>query len=171
MSSSVEDWLRSLGFIHYTQAFLDNGYDELDICKEIGKEDLDAIGVRNFKDRTDILNAVERLKQSGTAVYFVLEGNADSESLAAQPERESYPPIQLKMMLRDKLEEDKIDLTALPYTLPVSTCWFILLFIFSINIDRPDIYSINVQGQTVSRAGIENVQSNGCFASTRNVRG
>lgn len=122
MSSSVEDWLRSLGFIHYTQAFLDNGYDELDICKEIGKEDLDAIGVRNFKDRTDILNAVERLKQSGTAVYFVLEGNADSESLAAQPERESYPPIQLKMMLRDKLEEDKIDLTTLPYTLPVSTC-------------------------------------------------
>ena len=171
MSSSVEDWLRSLGFIHYTQAFLDNGYDELDICKEIGKEDLDAIGVRNFKDRTDILNAVERLKQSGTAVYFVLEGNADSESLAAQPERESYPPIQLKMMLRDKLEEDKIDLTALPYTLPVSTCWFILLVIFSINIDRPDIYSINVQGQTVSRAAIENVQSNGCFASTRNVRG
>lgn len=122
MSSSVEDWLRSLGFIHYTQAFLDNGYDELDICKEIGKEDLDAIGVRNFKDRTDILNAVERLKQSGTAVYFVLEGNAESDSLPAQPERESYPPIQFKMMLRDKLEEDKIDLTALPYTLPVSTC-------------------------------------------------
>ena len=120
MSSSVEGWLRSLGFIHYTQAFLDNGYDELEICKEIGKEDLDAIGVRSFNDRTNILNAVERLKQSGTAVYFVLE--SDVESLPAQPERESYPPIQLKMMLRDKLEEDKIDLTALPYTLPVSTC-------------------------------------------------
>lgn len=119
MSSSVEDWLRSLGFIHYTQAFLDNGYDELEICKEIGKEDLDAIGVRNFKDRTDILNAVEKLKQSGTAVYFVLEGNAaESELLPTQPERESYPPIQLKMMLRDKLEEDRIDLTSFPYSRP-----------------------------------------------------
>lgn len=116
MSSSVEDWLRSLGFIHYTQAFLDNGYDELEICKEIGKEDLDAIGVRNFKDRTDILNAVARLKQTGTAIYFVLEGNDVSENFQAQPERETYPPIQLKMMLRDKLEEDKIDLTTSPYS-------------------------------------------------------
>lgn len=120
MSSSVEDWLRSLGFIHYTQAFLDNGYDELEICKEIGKEDLDAIGVRNFKDRTDILSAVTRLKQAGTAVYFVLEGNDGGEQLPAQPERETYPPIQLKMMLRDKLEEDKIDLSSFPYSRPVS---------------------------------------------------
>ena len=120
MSSSVEDWLRSLGFIHYTQAFLDNGYDELEICKEIGKEDLDAIGVRNFKDRTDILNAVARLKQTGTAIYFVLEGNDVSENFQAQPERETYPPIQLKMMLRDKLEEDKIDLTTSPYSQQVN---------------------------------------------------
>ena len=41
MSSSVEDWLRSLGLIQYTQSFLDNGYDELDICKEMGEEDYD----------------------------------------------------------------------------------------------------------------------------------
>lgn len=124
MSSSVEDWLRSLGFIHYTQAFLDNGYDELEICKEIGKEDLDAIGVRNFKDRTDILSAVARLKQAGTAVYFVLEGNDAGGQLPAQAERETYPPIQLKMMLRDKLEEDKIDLSCFPYSRPVSVCHY-----------------------------------------------
>jgi len=122
MSSSVEDWLRSLGFIHYTQAFLDNGYDELEICKEIGKEDLDAIGVKNFKDRTDILNAVERLKQSGTAVYFVLEadGGQSSEPLQSQPERDTYSPVSLRMMLFDKLEEDKIDLTCAPYSREVS---------------------------------------------------
>lgn len=121
MSSTVEDWLRSLGFIHYTQAFLDNGYDELEICKEIGKEDLDAIGVTNFKDRTDIKNAVERLKQSGTAVYFVLEAEGGPrEPLQAQPERDTYPPLSLKMMLLDKLEEDKIDLTCAPYSHPVS---------------------------------------------------
>ena len=121
MSSTVEDWLRSLGFIHYTQAFLDNGYDELEICKEIGKEDLDAIGVRNSKDRKDIINAVERLKQSGTAVYFVLEAEGGaSEPLQAQPERDTYPPLSLKMMLLDKLEEDKIDLTCAPYSHPVS---------------------------------------------------
>lgn len=118
----MEDWLRSLGFIHYTQAFLDNGYDELEICKEIGKEDLDAIGVKNFKDRTDILNAVQRLKQSGTAVYFVLEaeGGQSSEPLQSQPERETYTPVSLKMMLLDKLLEDKIDLTCAPYSCEVS---------------------------------------------------
>lgn len=116
----MEDWLRSLGFIHYTQAFLDNGYDELEICKEIGKEDLDAIGVRNFKDRTDILNAVDRLKQAGTAVYFVLEAEGNSEPLQAQPERDTYPPVSLKLMLYDKLEEDKIDLSCAPYSHPVS---------------------------------------------------
>lgn len=121
MSSSVEDWLRSLGLIHYTQPFLDNGYDELEICKEIGKEDLDAIGVTNFKDRTDILNAVARLKQSGTAVYFVLEAEGGpSEPLQAQPERDTYPPVSLRMMLFDKLEEDKVDLTCAPYSHPVS---------------------------------------------------
>lgn len=120
----MEDWLRSLGLIHYTQPFLDNGYDELEICKEIGKEDLDAIGVRNFKDRTDILNAVDRLKQSGTAVYFVLEGGDSSEPPQAQPERDTYPPVSLKMMLYDKLEEDKIDLTCAPYSHPVSILSF-----------------------------------------------
>lgn len=125
----MEDWLRSLGFIHYTQAFLDNGYDELEICKEIGKEDLDAIGVRNVKDRTDILNAVARLKQAGTAVYFVLEAGNEGDHLQAQPERETYPPIQLKMMLRDKLEEDKIDLTSSPYSRPVRVFFFSFFFL------------------------------------------
>lgn len=119
----MEDWLRSLGLIHYTQAFLDNGYDELEICKEIGKEDLDAIGVKISKDRADILNAVARLKQIGTAVYFVLEAaeGGPSEPSQAQPERDKYPPLSLKMMLFDKLEEDKIDLTCAPYSHPVSS--------------------------------------------------
>ena len=128
MCSSVEDWLRSLGLIHYTQAFLDNGYDELEICKEMGREDLDAIGVTNFKDRTDILNDVERLKQSGTAVYFVLEGSGTGNSAVqnVQPQRETYPPVKLKMLLHDKLEEDKINLAGPPYTRSVSR--FYLLY-------------------------------------------
>ncbi|KAK3734061.1 hypothetical protein QZH41_015833, partial [Actinostola sp. cb2023] len=115
MSSTVEDWLRSLGLIQYTQAFLDNGYDELDICKEIGEEDLDAIGVKNIKDRVDILSAVARLKQSGTAVYFVLEEGAQPPPNTQT--RESIIPLKLKMFLRETLEEDNIRLSELPYTL------------------------------------------------------
>ncbi|EDO29236.1 predicted protein, partial [Nematostella vectensis] len=120
MSSTVEDWLRSLGLIQYTQEFLDNGYDELDICKEIGEEDLDAIGVENIRDRVDILSAVERLKQSGTAVYFVLEEGQDSLPPPNAQTREKFIPLKLKMLLDDKLQEDKIRLTDYPYTERVS---------------------------------------------------
>lgn len=115
----MEDWLRSLGLIQYTQAFLDNGYDELDICKEIGEDDLDAIGVNNIKDRVDILSAVLRFKQSGgTAVYFVLEENA--EPIVPTQVREKIIPLKLKMLLRDTLTDNNIDLTSPPYTLRVS---------------------------------------------------
>lgn len=123
----MEDWLRSLGLIQYTQAFLDNGYDELDICKEIGEEDLDAIGVNNIKDRVDILSAVLRLKQSGTAVYFVLEENA--QPTAPTQTREKIIPLKLKMFLRDTLTESNIDLTRPPYTLPVSHLFVVIMFL------------------------------------------
>ena len=46
-NTTVDEWLRSLGLLNYVQAFIDNGYDDLDICKQIGDEDLDAIGVIN----------------------------------------------------------------------------------------------------------------------------
>ncbi|KXJ24427.1 Sterile alpha motif domain-containing protein 5 [Exaiptasia diaphana] len=118
MSSTVEDWLRSLGLIQYTQAFLDNGYDELDICKEMGEEDLDAIGVRNTRDRVDILSAVNRLKQSGTAVYFVLEDSTQQPTPNSNAQaREKILPLKLKMFLHDTLEEDNIKLSDYPYTL------------------------------------------------------
>ena len=120
MNSTVEDWLRSLGLVAYTQAFLDNGYDELDICKEIGEEDLDAIGVLNRKDRVDVLNAVERLKQGGTAVYFVLEQCGNPQPAPSQLKRETFLPLKLRMILHEKLKEDKISLSDEPYTKVVS---------------------------------------------------
>ena len=70
----VENWLRSLGLVQYTQAFLDNGYDDLEVCKQIGPADLDAIGVRRPDHRGDVLHAVRRLlEHGGTAVYFTLD--------------------------------------------------------------------------------------------------
>ena len=97
-----------------------SGYDELDICKEIGDEDLDAIGVVNPRDRTDILNSVARLKQSGTAVYFVLEdGGGNYIPPQVQP-RERHDKLKLKMLLHEKLVAQKISLADSPYTNPVS---------------------------------------------------
>ncbi|XP_064612613.1 SAM and SH3 domain-containing protein 1-like isoform X2 [Liolophura sinensis] len=159
----VEEWLRSLGLVIYTQSFLDNGYDDLEICKQIGEPDLDAIGVIRPEQRAILLQAVRILKEEGgTAVYFTLEdgkshenftdGDDDSvfadvgsftspppspvkqkrvgivqrlsqaQRLETQEEGKCalliYPKVQLKLLLRDKLLEDGINLAACPYTGP-----------------------------------------------------
>lgn len=185
----VTDWLRSLNLVHYTQAFLDNGYDDLEICKQIGDPDLDAIGVFKQEHRQRILDAVRILReQGGTAVYFTLEkpnndigvaativdghghvactttaNNTDStyhrtgglvclgggsgigggnngdhsgDCSTNEPIHSSrrlpndyedgksalltYPKIQLKHIIRDKLVRDEIDLSGPPYTTAVS---------------------------------------------------
>jgi len=59
---SVESWLESLGLQRYTQAFVDNGYDDLDVCRQIGQLDLDAIGVTTQDDRVRLLAAVSELQ-------------------------------------------------------------------------------------------------------------
>ena len=70
----VEEWLRCLGLVQYTQAFVDNGYDDLEVCKQIGNQDLDAIGVLKHPHRKEILRGVHVLREEGgTQVYFTLE--------------------------------------------------------------------------------------------------
>lgn len=76
-TSIVEDWLKSLNLDIYSTGFLDNGYDDLEVCKQIGDPDLDAIGVEDPDHRKTILEAVQHLREhGGTAVYFMLEENA-----------------------------------------------------------------------------------------------
>ncbi|XP_052810361.1 uncharacterized protein LOC128238461 isoform X2 [Mya arenaria] len=69
----VEDWLKSINLDKYAQQFLDNGYDDLEICKQIGADDLEAINVDDA-DQGAILTAVKELKEKGgTSVYLTLE--------------------------------------------------------------------------------------------------
>ncbi|KAL4233577.1 sterile alpha motif [Mactra antiquata] len=83
----VENWLKSLDLAKYTQAFLDNGYDDLEICKQVGEPDLDAIGVESGDDREKLLAAVKTLKEKGgTAVYLTLE---DEEKVVSK-----QPPVR-----------------------------------------------------------------------------
>ena len=145
----VEEWLRSLNLVHYTQAFIDNGYDDLEICKQIGEPDLDAIGVLKPSHRKEILNAVTTLKEEGgTAVYFTLEESALHQNgyedyvsrekiqiYTDQPPPQSpvldeyeegrralitYPRLQLKRMLKERLAKNNINLLEPPYTITVS---------------------------------------------------
>ncbi|XP_076372740.1 uncharacterized protein LOC143257621 isoform X2 [Tachypleus tridentatus] len=75
----VEEWLRSFHLNQYAESFLDNGYDDLEICKQIGEADLDGIGVTDGTHRQQILRAVRKLlEQGGAAVYFTLEEQRNS---------------------------------------------------------------------------------------------
>lgn len=108
-NTTVDDWLRSLGLLNYVQAFIDNGYDDLDICKQIGDEDLDAIGVINAKDRKDILASVQSLKNQGVnAVYFELEAEVvtTTPKYVGQNDREKYRRDELIDKMKALLADD-----------------------------------------------------------------
>lgn len=89
----VEDWLKHLGYTEYTQSFIDNGYDDIEVCKQIGSADLDAIGVVNQRHRKLILEAVLQLSRQNDGehvgsiqkpMYFILE-NPDSPANKKNP--------------------------------------------------------------------------------------
>lgn len=72
----VYEWLKALQLPQYAESFVDNGYDDLEVCKQIGNPDLDAIGVLAPGHRRRILEAVCRLREQDAAaagLYFTLE--------------------------------------------------------------------------------------------------
>ncbi|XP_045447068.1 sterile alpha motif domain-containing protein 5-like [Melitaea cinxia] len=111
----VVEWLRSLHLGQYSESFIDNGYDDLEICKQVGEPDLDAIGVLNPAHRQRLLHSVRILREEGAAaVYFTLEeAGAARDSL-------KIPRIQLKRLLRERLAQDGIRLSLQPYSTTVS---------------------------------------------------
>ena len=129
----VANWLGSLNLDYYTQAFFDNGYDELEICKQIGDADLDAIGVTKSAHREKIIRAVTKLKEEGgTSVYFTLEStqnsvnscDGDTNCLPSDTistcSNISYTNSQLLKIIRTRIFSENIDLSSLPYIKPVS---------------------------------------------------
>ncbi|KAK1120399.1 Sterile alpha motif domain-containing protein 5 [Melipona bicolor] len=64
-SNIVVEWLRSLHLGQYSESFIDNGYDDLEICKQIGDPDLDAIGVFNQTHRARLLQSVKDAEGGG----------------------------------------------------------------------------------------------------------
>ncbi|XP_039151142.1 sterile alpha motif domain-containing protein 5 isoform X6 [Drosophila simulans] len=120
VSNIVCEWLRALGLAQYAESFLDNGYDDLEICKQVGDPDLDAIGVENPAHRHKLLKSIRSLREKGAAsVYFMLN---DPNSLSGSMEIlcETPPNNELELVLREQLETDGVRLTAHPYSTPVS---------------------------------------------------
>ncbi|XP_050083420.1 uncharacterized protein LOC126570018 isoform X1 [Anopheles aquasalis] len=122
VSNIVCEWLRALGLGQYAESFLDNGYDDLEICKQVGDPDLDAIGVQNPAHRSKLLKSVRLLREKGAAsVYFQLN---DPKSLLSDNsdslERDNSPLMlsELEALLHDQLKADGVCLTAHPYSTP-----------------------------------------------------
>ncbi|RXN29316.1 SAM and SH3 domain-containing 1-like isoform X1 [Labeo rohita] len=150
--SIVYEWLKTLQLCQYVESFVDNGYDDLEVCKQIGNPDLDAIGVFTPHHREKVLRAVERLRDEDRKVapglYFTLEPlphgtcpqitdcrqkctkswvnstwdrpriglSSDFKTLENHKEPVVYPKLKLKIMIRDKLVKDGIDLSKMPYS-------------------------------------------------------
>lgn len=86
-SNIVCEWLRALGLAQYAEGFLDNGYDDLEICKQVGDPDLDAIGVATPQHRHKLLKSVRQLRENGAAsVYFMLSADNDISTLTDSDE-------------------------------------------------------------------------------------
>ncbi|XP_024286259.1 SAM and SH3 domain-containing protein 1 isoform X5 [Oncorhynchus tshawytscha] len=172
----VYEWLQNLKLPQYLEGFVDNGYDDLEVCKQIGDPDLDAIGVHVQHHRQKLLDAVKRLreqeKEKSRGLYFTLEplnplypsscrpslgtnimhitecendlqgssswteSNQEEVEIGAHQrfhqesscpknnnlsftdckEVVTYPKLKLKLLIRDKLVKDGIDLSEPPYT-------------------------------------------------------
>ncbi|XP_025986369.1 SAM and SH3 domain-containing protein 1 isoform X2 [Solenopsis invicta] len=135
-SNIVVEWLRSLHLGQYSESFIDNGYDDLEICKQIGDPDLDAIGVFNQKHRARLLQSVKTLREEGAAsVYFTLEETVDNscdnvsskssrtssdrppsdkETQRASPTASSSSGGQELTKFADEYEEGKAELVRIP---------------------------------------------------------
>ncbi|CAB0042606.1 unnamed protein product [Trichogramma brassicae] len=131
----VVEWLHSLHLGEYAESFVDNGYDDLEICKQIRDPDLDAIGVLKQSHRLRLLQSVKRLREEGAAsVYFTLEettaclekqSNSDKDSTTSvlvTPTESNTPDIHFAPnrstrqsgKFLDEYEEGKAELVRIP---------------------------------------------------------
>ncbi|KAJ8409722.1 hypothetical protein AAFF_G00217810 [Aldrovandia affinis] len=92
--SIVYEWLKTLQLCQYVESFVDNGYDDLEVCKQIGDPDLDAIGVYIPHHRQRIHDAVQRLKEedkeTATGLYFTLEPMSPTSDIYTSHMVEQY---------------------------------------------------------------------------------
>ncbi|XP_059219432.1 uncharacterized protein LOC106091387 isoform X1 [Stomoxys calcitrans] len=118
----VCEWLRALGLQQYAESFLENGYDELEICKQIGEIDLDAIGVDSAQHRSKLLKSVRTLREKGAALVYVMINDpkalsSSNEILATECDTPTTMK-ELEALVKRHLEADGIRLTAHPYSTP-----------------------------------------------------
>ena len=107
----LEFWLSSLDMRDYHQAFLDNGYDDLEICKKIGASDLTAMGVFRPDHRARLLLAVTDLLTGATGVY--IRAASLHWKILREEDKRDIPTNLLRKMVRMKLRTEGVNLSTL----------------------------------------------------------
>ena len=101
----VRLWLKFLDIEEYTQRFLDNGYDDLEIVKLIGEEDLEAIGIDNKRDKEMLLVSVKTLKEQGAAWVYLLLGDEGEDEISSWSSQHSLS--MYKNLNEDPIKKDE----------------------------------------------------------------
>ena len=65
---SVEEWLKRIGMSDYTEGFVDNGYETVELVAKMKAEDLDAVGVKSKKDRGILFMQARMLLEETTGI-------------------------------------------------------------------------------------------------------
>ena len=110
--SALEFWLSSLDLSLHYSAFLDNGYDDLEICKkvglcstyrlsiyllyifQIGPGDLTCMGVTCVRHRTRIMAAVAELVLGGATQVYIRAAQAGWRILGRGEEEDSKETVE-----------------------------------------------------------------------------
>lgn len=61
---NVDEWLKKIGLEKYSESFLDNGYETVELCANLCGKDLDAIGINNKQDRGSLVIHARKLLES-----------------------------------------------------------------------------------------------------------
>ncbi|CAH2004679.1 unnamed protein product [Acanthoscelides obtectus] len=77
--ATVEDLLKRIGLQEYTSVFVLNGYEDLELFKEIEPSDLDYLGIVNVDHRAKILSAVQLLHDLDSGSEADAAGGSSSD--------------------------------------------------------------------------------------------
>lgn len=64
MEDYVRELLTKLGLEQYVETFIDNGFDDIDIVRQIDEDDLMVMGISSKEDRYDILDTIYILNKA-----------------------------------------------------------------------------------------------------------
>ena len=118
----IEEWLENLGMDEYVDIFVDNGYDIPQLVASMTNKDLDAMHIREPEHRRILLKEAAKIPKDKPPPKprRTFKFNTKKEAPDIKVPREGLSRLQLKLKVGAELKNDKLDITAPPYSTAVS---------------------------------------------------